>query len=99
MGTARYRDSPSRVLGVDRGLDRRPRRFQGHVCAHSTPRMTSLQVKQTLRTSVPLLIRWFSVRPPGAPPAVLCFHLSIELGKAARARAQEPIFAPCRVPL
>jgi hypothetical protein len=33
-----------------------------------------VQVKETLRTSVLLLIRWFRVRPPGAPPAVLCLH-------------------------
>ena len=29
-----------------------------------------MQVKQTLRASVLLLIRWFRVRPPGAPPAI-----------------------------
>ena len=30
-----------------------------------------MQVRRVLRMSVLLLIRWFRVRPPGAPPAQL----------------------------
>jgi hypothetical protein len=58
-------------LGVDRRVDRRPWKSQSHVCFHSRSHEASLLVKYVLRTSVLLLIRWFRVRPPSAPPAVL----------------------------
>jgi hypothetical protein len=54
-------------FGVDRGVDRRPWKSQRHVCIRGTRRVASLQVERVLRTSVLLLIRWFRVRPPGAP--------------------------------
>ena len=41
------------------------------MCASWHCREASLLVKHALRTSVLLLIRWFRVRPPGAPPEVL----------------------------
>ena len=63
--------APSRVLGVDRGVDRRPEKSQCHVCIRGIAHEASLLVRRMLRTSVLLLIRWFRVRPPGAPPAVL----------------------------
>ena len=67
----------ARSLVVDRGVDRRPRKSLCHLCSQGRSREASVQVKHVLRTSVLLLIRWFRVRPPGAPPAVLCLHRSI----------------------
>jgi hypothetical protein len=85
--TQRHGDSPRRGFGVDRGVDRRSGKSQRHMCFHSNERVASLLVKRTLRTSVLLLIRWFRVRPPSAPPALLLVSGSIrgptqiELGK------------------
>jgi hypothetical protein len=72
VATARYRSSPSRVLGVDRGVDRCPQRSQGHVCVHSMPREASLLVRRVLRTSVLLIICRSWVRAPPAPPRMTC---------------------------
>jgi hypothetical protein len=44
---------------------------QCYLRIHGQQRKASLQFKRVLRLSVLLLIRWFRVRPPGAPPAVL----------------------------
>ena len=52
-----------RALGVDWGVDRCPRRSQGHVCVHSMPHESSLLVKRVLRLNVLLIIRWFRVHP------------------------------------
>jgi hypothetical protein len=66
---------------VDRGVDRRPRKSRGHVCIRSMSREASLLARRVVQPSALLLIRWFRVRPPGAPPAappaVLCLHRSI----------------------
>ena len=49
--------SPRGGVGVDRGVGRRPAKYQRHVCLHSKQRVASLQVKRLLRTSVLLLKR------------------------------------------
>lgn len=68
-------------LGVDRGVDRRLGKSQGHVCIHSTRGEASLLVKQVLRTSVLLIICQSRVRAPPAPSAVMrdircCFRVA-----------------------
>jgi hypothetical protein len=65
-------------LGVDRRVDRHLRNSLCRVCVRGI-REALVQVKQTLRTSVLLLIRWFRVRPPGAPQALACGYASLRV--------------------
>jgi hypothetical protein len=51
--------------GVDRGVDRRPGKSQGHVCPHGRPSKASLQARRVLRTSALLMICRSWVRAPG----------------------------------
>jgi len=44
--------APSEGLGVDRGVDRRPGKSQGDVCAQGMSGEASLQVERVLRLSV-----------------------------------------------
>ena len=80
LATTRYRSSLEK--NTWRGPRHGPslRKSQGHVCVRCMPRMASVQVKHVLRLSVLLLIRWFRVRPPGAPPALLFLFSSLPAG-------------------
>jgi hypothetical protein len=68
--------APGGGLGVDRCVDRRSGKSRCHVCSQGRSRVASLLVKHALHPSVLLLIRWFRVRPPGAPPALLLVSAS-----------------------
>ena len=81
-------------LGVDRGVDRRLGKSQGHVCIHSTRGEASLLVKQVLRTNVLFIIRRSSRMSWATRAALSAASINLRLIVHAR-RAQLTVAESC----
>jgi hypothetical protein len=67
MVTKGHHGNRKKAVAVDRDVDRCPRIPSAIRCIHGQQRKASLLARRVQRTIVLPLIRWFRVRPPGAP--------------------------------